>query len=196
MHCFLQTFRGVVFYQGESNSVRGGNAQAAEYYGCAVRALIDDWRRRFPNGHDLAFHQVRMREKHYNCRLFGAVQCSAVRSALIRNDELICPDRLRTDARETETKRPVLTLRFYNYLLCVCIRTTMCIYYIIYIRRCSHRSILSGALLGYGLVSRLSLATMALEMETEMERSSSHRLETQEWCGNDKSHSSLIITFL
>ena len=73
----LQTFRGVVFYQGESNSVRGGNAQAAEYYGCAVRALIDDWRRRFANGHDLAFHQVHMREKHYNCRLFGAVQCSA-----------------------------------------------------------------------------------------------------------------------
>jgi hypothetical protein len=58
-----------------------------------------------------------MREKHYNSH---------------QNDELICPDRLRTDARETETKRPVLTLRFYNYLLCVCIRTTMCIYYIIY----------------------------------------------------------------
>jgi hypothetical protein len=73
-----------------------------------------------------------MREKHYNCRLFGAVQCSAQCSQDIRNDELICPDRLRTDARETETQRPVLTSRFYNYLLCVCIRTTMCIYYIIY----------------------------------------------------------------
>ena len=53
-----QTFRGVVFYQGESDSHRGKNAEAEAYYGCAIRALIRDWRKRFANGHDLAFHQT------------------------------------------------------------------------------------------------------------------------------------------
>jgi len=52
-----QTFRGVVFYQGESDSHRGKNAEAEAYYGCAIRALIRDWRQRFAN-HDMAFHQT------------------------------------------------------------------------------------------------------------------------------------------
>ena len=53
-----QTFRGVVFYQGESNAVRGKNAEAAKYYGCAINALISDWRKKFAGGGDLAFHQT------------------------------------------------------------------------------------------------------------------------------------------
>ena len=39
-----QTFRGVVFYQGESNALKGQNAEAAASYACAIRALIADWR--------------------------------------------------------------------------------------------------------------------------------------------------------
>ena len=50
-----QTFRGVVFYQGESNALPGQNAAAAAYYACAIRALITDWRLKFA-GDDLAFH--------------------------------------------------------------------------------------------------------------------------------------------
>ena len=53
-----QTFRGVVFYQGESNAVRGKNAETAKYYGCAINALIADWRQKFAGGGDLAFHQT------------------------------------------------------------------------------------------------------------------------------------------
>jgi hypothetical protein len=43
---------------GESDSHRGKNAEAEAYYGCAIRALIRDWRQRFTDGHDLAFHQT------------------------------------------------------------------------------------------------------------------------------------------
>jgi sialate O-acetylesterase len=53
-----QTFRGVVFYQGESNAVRGKNGEAEAYYSCAIRALIREWRQRFAHGQDLAFHQT------------------------------------------------------------------------------------------------------------------------------------------
>ena len=42
-----QTFRGVVWYQGESNAIRGRNAEAATYYSCAIKALISDWRAKF-----------------------------------------------------------------------------------------------------------------------------------------------------
>lgn len=42
-----QTFRGVVWYQGESNAIRGHNAEAATYYSCAIKALISDWRAKF-----------------------------------------------------------------------------------------------------------------------------------------------------
>lgn len=34
------------------------NAETEAYYGCAIRALIRDWRQRFAHGHDLAFHQT------------------------------------------------------------------------------------------------------------------------------------------
>ena len=81
-----QTFRGVVFYQGESNGMAVGDQAGTAYYSCAIRALIQDWRAKFSTGgvvpapggggsEAMAFHQTLL------APVFGGAAFAGIRLA-------------------------------------------------------------------------------------------------------------------